>query len=110
MLHLENKSKNIVNILRIYAQPTHISVTLFKTLPIFFIYIPINVLWALLLWKLGGWWALLNLYLVPACILWNAGSLINTVCHTSWLGYRRYNVPDNSVNNSLLGMILLGFS
>lgn len=72
------------------------------------LYLPINILWALLLWQSGGLWALLNLYLVPACILWNAGSLINTVCHTSWLGYRRYNVPDNSVNNSLLGVIMWG--
>ncbi len=71
-------------------------------------YIQINLLWGILLYLVGGVWAVLNLWLVPACVLWNAGSLINTVCHTKLLGYRRYNVPDHSVNNPVLGLAMWG--
>lgn len=71
-------------------------------------YIPVNLLWAILLVSLVGWWWMITVYLVPACILWNAGSLINTVCHTRWLGYRPFNVPDNSVNNPILGLLMWG--
>lgn len=71
-------------------------------------YIHINLLYAIIVTLCFGTWGLLNLYLVPAAILWNAGSLINTICHTRWLGYRRYNVPDHSVNNPLLGLFMWG--
>lgn len=71
-------------------------------------YLHINVIWGLVLYAIGGLFALTTFYLVPACILWNAGSLINTVCHTRWLGYRRYNTPDYSVNNPLLGVLMWG--
>jgi stearoyl-CoA desaturase (delta-9 desaturase) len=71
-------------------------------------YLHINVTYALLISILFGLWGLLNLYLVPACVLWNAGSLINTINHTKWLGYRRFNTPDNSTNNPILGIIMWG--
>lgn len=71
-------------------------------------YFHINIIWAAILYATGGLFALTTFYLVPACILWNAGSLINTVCHTKWLGYRRYNTPDRSVNNPLLGILMWG--
>ena len=71
-------------------------------------YLNINMIWALLLFLGGGWWAVVVLYLVPACLLWNAGSLINTICHTRWLGYRRYNIGDSSVNSPLLGFLMWG--
>lgn len=71
-------------------------------------YILINLIYGLSVFMIFGLWGLLNLYLVPATILWNAGSLINTICHTSWLGYRRYNVPDKSVNNPILGLCMWG--
>jgi fatty-acid desaturase len=71
-------------------------------------YLHINLLWALFLFAVGGTWALMTLYIVPAVVLWNAGSLINTVCHTSFLGYRRYNVPDRSTNNPVLGLLMWG--
>jgi stearoyl-CoA desaturase (delta-9 desaturase) len=60
------------------------------------------------MFALGGTWALMTLYIVPAVVLWNAGSLINTVCHTPFLGYRRYKVPDNSTNNPVLGLLMWG--
>lgn len=71
-------------------------------------YILINVCWAAMIFLLFGFEYLLVLYLVPACLLWNSGSLINTVCHTTFLGYRRYKTPDNSVNNPLLGIFMWG--
>jgi fatty-acid desaturase len=46
------------------------------------------------------------IYLVPAAILWNAGSFINTIAHL-W-GNRTYNTKDNSVNNFILGYIVWG--
>lgn len=71
-------------------------------------YLHINLAWAVLMFLLGGTWALMTLYIVPAVVLWNAGSLINTVCHTPALGYRRYNSPDKSSNNPLLGVFMWG--
>lgn len=71
-------------------------------------YFYINAVWAALLYLLGGFWAVLILYLVPACLLWNAGSLINTLCHTSWCGYKRYKLVDSSINNPILGVFMWG--
>jgi stearoyl-CoA desaturase (delta-9 desaturase) len=50
--------------------------------------------------------AILYAYLVPAILVWNLGSLINTVNHKH--GYRRYKTKDNSVNNVLLGYLASG--
>ena len=71
-------------------------------------YFTVNILYSLLLFLLGGLEYVLIFHLVPAAILWNAGSLINTVCHTRALGYRRYNLADNSVNNPILGILMWG--
>jgi len=46
-------------------------------------------------------------YLVPAAILWNAGSFINTICHSKF-GYRNYDTKDTSKNNLLLGLTMWG--
>ena len=45
-------------------------------------------------------------YLVPAAILWNAGSFINTLTHM--IGYRNFNTKDNSTNIHLLGYLMWG--
>lgn len=71
-------------------------------------YIHINIFWFLFIFSLFGMWGVTTLYLVPAALLWNAGSLINTVCHTKKLGYTRYNIPDKSTNNPLLGVLMWG--
>lgn len=78
-------------------------------------YLPINLGYGLLLYLLGGVWAVVHMWLVPAAILWNAGSLINTICHTPSLGYRYREgsgvVPPNrdlSVNNPVLGVLVFG--
>lgn len=49
---------------------------------------------------------LLFAYLVPAAILWNAGSFINTLNHT--VGYRNSETRDNSTNNFLTGYLMWG--
>lgn len=46
-------------------------------------------------------------YLAPAAVLWNAGSFINTICHSP-LGYRNYDTKGTSVNNPLLGIFMWG--
>lgn len=71
-------------------------------------YFYINFSYGVCLYLIGGLYALLTFYLVPACVLWNAGSFINTICHTKFLGYQRYKVGDQSVNNPLLGIVMWG--
>lgn len=55
-----------------------------------------------------GWHWTSVLYLAPAAVLWNAGSMINTICHTPLLGYRTYDTPDTSTNNPILGVFMWG--
>ena len=57
---------------------------------------------------LGGFHAVALYYLAPAAILWNLGSLINTLCHSRF-GYRNYELVDDlSKNNLLLGYLVWG--
>jgi len=49
-----------------------------------------------------------TIFIVPVVVLWNAGSFINTVCHTPFLGYRNYATSDRSCNNALLGILVFG--
>jgi stearoyl-CoA desaturase (delta-9 desaturase) len=69
-------------------------------------YFLVIFLYILLIFLLGG--SIISWFFVPACILWNAGSLINTVCHTTALGYRNFSTPDQSSNNPLLGICMWG--
>lgn len=46
------------------------------------------------------------LYLAPAAILWNAGSLINTATHL--FGYRNHETDDDSTNIHFLGYLMWG--
>jgi stearoyl-CoA desaturase (delta-9 desaturase) len=71
-------------------------------------YFHVNVLYGLILFMLGGVFAVLHFWMVPAFVLWHAGNVINTFCHTRWFGYRKYNVPDNSVNNPIMGILMWG--
>lgn len=48
----------------------------------------------------------ISAYLAPAAILWNAGSLINTVTHM--VGYRNHNTGDDSTNVWPLGYLMWG--
>lgn len=46
-------------------------------------------------------------YLVPAAILWNMASLVNTINHSKF-GYRNFNTRDSSVNNFITGYMTFG--
>ncbi|NUN05028.1 MAG: acyl-CoA desaturase [Bdellovibrio sp.] len=50
--------------------------------------------------------AVVYLYLFPACLLWNAGSLINTVGHR--FGSQPFHTADESRNNVFLGILMWG--
>lgn len=56
---------------------------------------------------IGGFHLAALVYLAPAAILWNAGSLVNTLCHSS-LGYRNHDIKDSSKNNLILGWLMWG--
>lgn len=49
---------------------------------------------------------LLSAYLVPAAILWNMGSFINTLTHIT--GYRNFDSNDDSTNITILGYLVFG--
>jgi fatty-acid desaturase len=50
--------------------------------------------------------AVVYAYLVPAALVWNAGSCINTVNHM--IGYRNHNTKDNSTCNLITGYLVFG--
>ena len=67
----------------------------------FLIHAAIMVFW--------GWidpMLLVSCYLVPAAILWNAGSGINTIGHM--FGYKSHETNDDSMNNIFLGYFMWG--
>ena len=68
-------------------------------------YFLINSAYAVLLVVLDPF-ALVYAWLFPSFILWNSGSLVNTVGHLS--GYRNFNTADKSQNNFLLAWLTWG--
>jgi len=68
-------------------------------------YWQMNLAYALLLFMIDPF-ALVYLYLFPACILWNAGSLINTMGHR--IGSKPFQTGDESRNNLFLGIFMWG--
>ncbi len=71
-------------------------------------YFLINLTWATLLIAIFGYRSWLIFHLAPAAILWNAGSFINTFCHTNFVGYRNFETHDLSRNNFLFGFLVWG--
>lgn len=57
-------------------------------------------------WLLIDPMLLVSAYLLPAAILWNAGSFINTLTHM--FGYRNHNTNDDSTNIYALGYLMWG--
>jgi len=49
---------------------------------------------------------LIYFYLAPAALVWEAGSIINTVCH-KW-GYVNYRTTDDSRNNIVIALLTFG--
>lgn len=97
MFTSETKFRYVVKILR-----DHFHVVLHRN----YIYIHLGIF--LSLFTLGGIHAVCLYYLVPAAVLWNLGSLINTLCHSRF-GYRNYELQDDlSKNNFILGFLVWG--
>lgn len=69
-------------------------------------YFSIIVFYVTSIYLVGG--SVLSWFFVPACVLWNMGSAINTICHTPKLGYRNFDVKDASSNNLVLGYLMWG--
>lgn len=67
----------------------------------FFIHLGYAVVLALIDYKL-----IVYFYLAPAALVWEAGSLINTVCH-KW-GYINYQLDDDSKNNKIVSWFTFG--
>ncbi|MFZ3229648.1 MAG: fatty acid desaturase [Pseudobdellovibrio sp.] len=49
---------------------------------------------------------IIYLYLAPAALVWEAGSIINTICH-KW-GYVNYQLDDDSKNNRIVALLTFG--
>jgi stearoyl-CoA desaturase (Delta-9 desaturase) len=69
-------------------------------------YFLINALYFLLLLIFVEPFAVVYAYLFPAALLWNGGSLINTLGHK--YGYRNFETKEKSRNNIILGFLMWG--
>lgn len=69
-------------------------------------YFLLHTIIAVCIFAIGGIEYVTALYLVPAAILWNAGSFINTLTHM--IGYRNHKTNDNSTNVWWLGYFMWG--
>jgi len=70
-------------------------------------YFYIHTLILVTLLAIFGIHATMVFYLVPAAILWNMASFINTINH-SGMGYRNFDTPESSVNNWFTGYFIWG--
>lgn len=68
-------------------------------------YFKLHIIWASIL-------AIINpalviaAYLVPLCLLWHAGNLVNSISH--YWGYRNHATSDNSKNNWIVALVFFG--
>lgn len=62
--------------------------------------------YAVLLFAIGSWWALVWGFLVSTTLLWHGTFTINSLAHM--IGRRRYRTTDNSKNSLLLSLITMG--
>jgi fatty-acid desaturase len=68
-------------------------------------YFAIHIVYAAILFSIEPK-MLIYLYLAPAALVWEAGSIINTICH-KW-GYRNYEIDNDSKNNTWVSWITFG--
>lgn len=69
-------------------------------------YLTIQITYALFLLLIAGPFAIVYAYLFPAAVLWNTGSLVNSMGHI-W-GYQNFQTRDHSRNNPLLALLTWG--
>lgn len=69
-------------------------------------YVLINIVYSLCLYFFLGPFFVISMHLFPAFVLWNLGSFIITLSHI--IGYRNFDIDDNSRNSSFLAFIQFG--
>jgi stearoyl-CoA desaturase (delta-9 desaturase) len=65
-----------------------------------------GIVFAVSLWLVGSWWALVWGYFVSTTLLWHGTFTINSLAH--WFGRRRYTTTDDSKNSLILALITMG--
>lgn len=68
-------------------------------------YFKLHLIWAGILGIINPI-LIITAYLVPLCLLWHAGNLVNSISH--YWGYRNHNTTDKSKNNWIVGLIFFG--
>jgi len=68
-------------------------------------YFKINIAYALICLTIDPF-LIISAYLFPAAVLWNAGSMINSIGHL--FGYKNFPLADESRNNLFLGFFVWG--
>lgn len=68
-------------------------------------YFVIHILYAVVLVMID-YKMIVYFYLAPAALVWEAGSIINTICH-KW-GYANYEIDDDSKNNTIVSWLTFG--
>jgi len=72
-------------------------------------FIPIYVVWAVLLTLCGEWWVA-HLLIVPCLLEATRVNIVSSLSHMKIPGsYRNYDTPDNSWNHVVLGLLTFGF-
>lgn len=61
---------------------------------------------AVILWLVGGWFALVWGFFVSTTLTWHGTFTINSLSH--WWGRRRYETTDGSRNNAILAILTMG--
>jgi stearoyl-CoA desaturase (delta-9 desaturase) len=69
-------------------------------------YYLIQLPWIVLLYVIGGWYAVFACHVVPGGLTWLAGSFVNWYNHL--YGYQRFESKDTSKNNALTGYLVMG--
>jgi len=69
--------------------------------------VSICLLFRALIYFCFGWEAMMASFLA-GFLAWNMPLLVNIVCHIPKLGYKNFDIPDDSVNNYLFGVIAFG--
>jgi len=64
------------------------------------------LLW--LCWFLDGWSGVIWGFVVRTVVLYHSTFAVNSVCHWSWFGYRKFDTPDHSRNVWWLTLFTLG--
>lgn len=68
-------------------------------------YFKLHIIWASVLCIINPS-LVIPMYLVPLCLLWHAGNLVNSISHC--VGYRNHNTKDQSRNNWAVALLFFG--